>query len=116
MLYGSGGKVAVVTDGTAGQGLIRAASGYQWATILAAFTVVLTTGGWANNEQTIQDARFRAMGYGYVVAPEADSYAAYTTAMVRAEDPTTDGEMSFVCSDTPTSNLTVNILAVLLSE
>ena len=75
-----------------------------------AFTVTLTAAGWADNVQTISDARFVSTGYAYTVAPASVSFADYAEAMIYADDVTTNGQMVFHCDSAPTADLTVNIV------
>ena len=81
-----------------------------------AFTVTLTAAGWADNVQTISDARFVSTGYAYTVAPASISFANYAEAMVYADDVTADGQMVFHCYSTPTADLTVNIVRMVTTE
>ena len=80
------------------------------------FTVTLTAAGWADNAQTISDARFVSTGYAYTVAPASGSFANYADAMVYADDVTTNGQMLFHCDSTPTTDLTVNIVRMVTAE
>ena len=81
-----------------------------------AFTVTLTAAGWADNVQTISDARFVSTGYAYTVAPASVSFADYADAMIYADDVTTDGQMVFHCDSAPTADLTVNIVRMVTAE
>ena len=81
-----------------------------------AFTVTLTAAGWADNAQTINDAKFVSAGYAYTVAPASGSFADYADAMIYADDVTTDGQMMFHCDSAPTADLTVNILRMVTAE
>ena len=81
-----------------------------------AFTVTLTAAGWADNVQTISDARFVSTGYAYTVAPASVSFADYAEAMIYADDVTADGQMVFHCDSTPTADLTVNIVRMVTAE
>ena len=80
------------------------------------FTVTLTAAGWADNVQTISDARFVSTGYAYTVAPASISFANYADAMVYADDVTTNGQMVFHCDSAPTADLTVNIVRMVTAE
>lgn len=75
-------------------------------------TVTLPASGWSNGTQTVNNAGLLADGYGYIPAPDAQSFEMYAACMVRADDVETDGEVTFRCSDTPTENLTVNIMRI----
>lgn len=81
-----------------------------------AFTVSLTAAGWADNVQTISDARFVPTGYAYTVAPASSSFADYADAIVYADDVTTNGQMVFHCDSVPTESLTVNIVRMVTAE
>ena len=74
------------------------------------FTVTLTAAGWSGSAQTVSSENFAASGYAYTVAPASGSFAAYASALIYADDVTTAGEMTFHCGETPTEDLTVNIL------
>ena len=74
------------------------------------FAVTLTADSWTDGAQTVQDARFVEEGYAYVVSPAPGSFAAYASAVIYADDITAAGEMTFHCGETPTEDLTVNIL------
>ncbi len=74
------------------------------------FTVTLTAAGWSNGAQTVNDSRFVASGYAYVVSPASGSFKEYSKAQIYAADVTTAGKMVFNCGGTkPSSNLTVNV-------
>ena len=81
-----------------------------------AFTVSLTAAGWADNAQTISNAKFLSAGYAYTVAPASGSFADYADAMVYADDVTADGQMVFHCDSAPTADLTVNIVRMVTAE
>ena len=81
-----------------------------------AFTVTLTAAGWADNVQTISDARFVSTGYAYTVAPASASFVNYADAIIYADDVTTDGQIVFHCNSTPTADLTVNIVRMVTAE
>ena len=74
------------------------------------FAVTLTAAGWSGSAQTVSSENFAASGYAYTVAPASGSFAAYASALIYADDVTTAGEMTFHCGETPTEDLTVNIL------
>ena len=74
------------------------------------FTVTLTAAGWSGNAQAVSNSNFAASGYAYTVCPASGSYEAYANAIIYADDVTTEGKMTFHCSEKPTANLTVNIL------
>ena len=76
------------------------------------FSVTLTGSGWAENEQTVSHDKILTGAYSYIVCPAEGSYMAYATAIVRAKDVGTNGQMTFVCTETPEADLVVNILRV----
>ena len=75
-------------------------------------SVTLTESGWAENEQTVSHDKILTGAYSYIVCPAEESYMAYATAIVRAKDVGTNGQMTFVCTETPEADLVVNILRV----
>lgn len=77
-----------------------------------AFTVLLPVASWSDNQQTVTDERFLADGYSYIVSALPDNYLAYGSSMVWADDVTQDGEIVFNCSETPTAELTANIVRI----
>ena len=79
------------------------------------FTVTLASASWSSNAQTVSDAKFVASGYAYIVSPASASFADYGAAQIYADNVTTDGSMTFHCTDVPSSNLTVNIVRVVAS-
>ena len=76
------------------------------------FTVTLTVAGWSNNAQTVSNSNFATSGYAYIVSPASGSFADYGSAQIYADDVTTSGQMTFHCTDVPSSALTVNIARV----
>ena len=75
-----------------------------------AFTVTLPASGWSNNAQTISNAKFVASGYAYTVSPEGSSFLACNAAIIYVDNVTEAGKMTFHCVETPTEDLTMNIL------
>lgn len=76
-----------------------------------AFDIKLLADGWADGTQTVSDARFlSAERYNYIVGPASESYLDYVECVVRAEDVTTDGSITFHSDDDPDVELTVHIL------
>lgn len=80
-----------------------------------AFTVTLASASWSNNAQTVSNSNFVASGYGYIVSPNSAAFTAYGEAGIYADDVSTAGQMTFHCSDAPSSNLTVNVVRVVSS-
>lgn len=76
-----------------------------------AFDIKLLADGWADGAQTVSDARFlSAERYNYIVGPASESYLDYVECVVRAEDVTVDGSITFHSDDDPDAELTVHIL------
>ena len=80
------------------------------------FTVALLTSGWSDNSQTVSDERFAVSGYAYITNPADADFAKWAAAMIRGQDVTTNGQMTFTCEETPTENITVKILRVEAAE
>ncbi len=80
--------------------------------------LVLTASDWAENRQTIADARLVMAGYNYLVGGAAgrDNLAAFHAADIQAEDMTEDGKMSFTCGKPPESALTVRVYRIAANE
>jgi hypothetical protein len=78
-------------------------------------TATLTAAGWSDNQQTVRDEGLAASGYCYMVAPTRDSREAYAQAFVMAEDVNQDGSMTFLCGETPATDLNVQILKIEVS-
>ncbi len=74
------------------------------------FTVSLTS--WSSNACTVNDNRFLADGYAYIVSPNSASRPAYISSGVYADDVDTIGSMTFHCNSAPSATLTVNICRV----
>ncbi len=79
---------------------------------ILSLTATLSAASWSSNEQTISNAEFVASGFAYIVAPASTSYTDYTEAIIYAENVSTDGYMTFHCSEEPTTDIIVNILKV----
>lgn len=80
------------------------------------FTVTLTAAGWSSNSQTVSDERFLASGYAYVTNPADDDFTKWGGAIVRGQDVTTNGQMTFTCEETPAENITVKIIRLEADE
>ena len=77
-----------------------------------AFQITLAAADWNGNAQTISNFLFLVNGVAYVVTPDGASLSAYGQAQIYADAVTVTGQMTFHCSSTPSSDLTVNILRV----
>lgn len=75
-----------------------------------AFTVTLPASGWRNNAQTISNAKFVASEYAYTVSPDGGSFLACNAAIIYVDNVTEAGKITFHCVETPTEDLTMNIL------
>ena len=82
------------------------------------FTVTLTTSGWVKESgwteyaQAITNNNFVASGYAYIVSPASGNFSDYASAQIYADDVTVAGQMTFHCTDAPSTALTVNITRV----
>ena len=66
-------------------------------------TITLPAASWVSGAQTIQDSGFVADdGFWYFVMPNENN--------VQGDNVTTNGEMTFHCSTTPQSDITIYIL------
>lgn len=75
------------------------------------FTVTLPAGNWDGRAQTIQNAFFLAdSNYWYLVCGDADCYTACCETGVKADNITTDGQITFRCEITPEEDLTIHII------
>lgn len=78
---------------------------------IGAITVTLPTENWSGRAQTVQDEFLLADGkYWYIVCADADCFMAASETGVKADNITTDGQVTFRCEVTPTENLTISIL------
>lgn len=75
-------------------------------------SVSLPSSGWADGAQTVQNEALVASDYAYIVTPAPASFGSYASCMVRADNVTTDGAITFYCEDAPTVDLTVSIMKV----
>ena len=77
----------------------------------AGITVTLPAEKWSGRAQTVQDESLLADGkYWYIVCADADCFMAASETGVKADNITTDGQVTFRCEVTPTENLTISIL------
>lgn len=103
------GQIQTHNEDAAAHPAIRAEIAEKSSKALS-FAVTLTAAGWSGNAQTVSNGNFAVSGYAYTVAPAPGSFAAYASALIYADDVTAAGEMTFHCGETPTEDLTVNIL------
>ena len=75
------------------------------------FSVTLPETSWSAGQQTVNDRRFQAEGYAYLAGPTEESREAWNNGTVRAaEEVTANGSLTFLCGETPTEGITVNLL------
>ena len=70
-------------------------------------TITLSSSGWSNNQQSVTATGVTADN-DVIVSPASESYDAYCEAGVRCESQTSK-RLTFKCTETPTSNLSVNV-------
>lgn len=75
-------------------------------------SLTLPAGGWVDGSQTVKNAALVASGYAYVTAAAPESFEAYTSCMMRADDVTVDGQITFRCGQTPNADLAVCVLKI----
>lgn len=74
-------------------------------------TVTLPAENWSGRAQTVQDESLLADSkYWYIMCYDADCFVAASETGVKADNITTDGQVTFRCEVTPTEDLTVSIL------
>ena len=79
--------------------------------VLVNVTITLPAGNWSGGAQTIQSSSLLAdSDYWYLVSVDPASFSASNGKGIRADDITTDGQITFHCDSTPGSNLTINII------
>lgn len=76
------------------------------------FQVTLAAADWSSNAQTVSSTYFYTAGYVYLVEPVQASKDDYGSAEIYADDVSTYGEITFHCTTTPTSDLTVNVCRI----
>ncbi len=73
--------------------------------------VTLPAENWSGRAQTVRDESLLAdSNYWYFVCADADCFTAANETGVKADNITTDGQVTFHCEVTPTEDLTVYIL------
>lgn len=106
------GKILEIGDYQAAVDNIGVPTGtwYKMPRMLTA-TVTLSAGSWANGEQTVNVPGVRAEedGNAVIPSPAPASFLAYQEANVRISQQG-NGTLTFICDETPTTALTVNIL------
>lgn len=74
-------------------------------------TVALPAGNWSDRAQTVQDESLLAdSNYWYFVCADADCLMAASETGVKADNITTNGQVTFRCEVTPTEDLIIYIL------
>ena len=80
-------------------------------------TVTLPAAKWSGRAQKIEHKSLVASsGYCYFVCGDADCFMDCSDTGIKADNVTTDGEITFRCEVTPDVNLTVNILRLEVVE
>lgn len=75
------------------------------------FTITLPAANWDGRAQTIQHKSLLASSdYWYYVCADADFFTACCETGVKADNVTTDGQITFRCEITPEEDLTIHIL------
>lgn len=74
------------------------------------FSVTLPAASWSNHTLTVSNAGFIATGYAYLVSPSAPYFDEWCYARIYASDVTTNGSMTFTCTNTPSGDITAYIL------
>lgn len=98
VLKGNGSSVSAATKGT------------DYGAI--AFQVTLAAADWSSNAQTVSNTYFQTSGYAYLVEPVQAAKDDYGSAKIYADDVSTYGNLTFHCTTTATSDLTVNICRI----
>ena len=98
ILKGSGSAVSAATLGT------------DYGARVFQFT--LAAADWSNNEQTISSNWLQTSGFVYLIEPVQASKAEYGSAGIYADDVSTQYQITFHCTTTPTSDLTVNVCRI----
>ena len=101
------GTVPIASGGT-GATTAAAARTNLGATNATARTVTLSTASWSSNQQTVSVTGATASNI-IIVSPVPASYVAYGEAGVRCSAQASNS-LTFTCTDTPTANLTVNVI------
>lgn len=74
-------------------------------------TVTLPAGSWSGRAQTIQNPFFIAESTNwYLVCGDADCFMQCSDTGIKADNVTTQGQMTFRCEVTPDTDLTINII------
>ena len=77
----------------------------------AGITLTLPTSAWHERTQVAEDEGLLADGkYRYLVCGDASCFMACSETGIKADDITTNGQITFHCEITPEEDLTVNII------
>ena len=77
-----------------------------------AFQVTLPAADWSNKELTVSNTYIQPYIYAIFVSADVASKAAYNAAGVYADDVTGYSQMTFHCTTTPATDLTVNLVRI----
>ena len=77
-------------------------------------SVILPANAWEDNAQEVFNENFTNDAHSYLVAPSIQHMKEYAGSQVYADDVTTMGKMMFHCVKTPGSDITVQVLKVVM--
>lgn len=103
------GTVAISNGGT-GATTAAAARSNLGAVAKTTATATLSASSWSGNTQTVAVSGVTTSNV-VIPSPDADSYVAYCEAVVRCTAQAADS-LTFTCTETPTVDLTVNVLII----
>ena len=72
--------------------------------------ITLEAASWSNNTQTVNNVNIIATGCRYFISPSSISRSAYIQADIYADDVSTNGSMTFHCSSTPATDISVYVV------
>lgn len=93
---------------TTGQVLKKTSTWYWYGDVSSTIQVTLLSSWWSSNSQTVT-ATWVTSSNTVIVSPDPASFENYTTAVIYCSAQSTDS-LTFVCEETPSSNITVNVV------
>lgn len=81
--------------------------------------LVLAADGWVENQQIASDEQLVLSGYNYIVGAAATSeenMTAFNDANIRGLDMSGDGQVTFICDEPPTQDVTVRLFRIAANE
>lgn len=75
------------------------------------FAKTITLSGWVDNSIIVSDSFFNSSDFAYVISPSYDSFKAFSDAVIKARV-IAEGQMEFVCENTPSTDIACEILKV----